>query len=438
MKIVQRIIAVYLIFMIAGAWGVMVGKYEWFPYKTIESVISFYNGYPGEDTTLIEKLMNDSGGIPRRFMFKFASLDKTGMQEVPVPGLKERRANPLMRLSPEAPKGYRMLFGAYDFEETMWGALLLDADGKLINTWHLSTDDLPLSTDPSFRKNMNGTAIHPDGSVIFLMADSGGGIVKVDYCGNKLWTLEGLYHHAISPTDDGHFWTFEGLMVDFDHILARVDTKTGKVVKRIDMKDVRYANPNVHIFDLQQQRNVIDRVHGNDIEQLPNRLAADFPQFVPGDLLISFKTVNLVFVLDPESLKIKWWRIGPWDAQHDPDWNKGGLISVYSNNQRGVGDHSNIITIDPKTYEANVAVPGIKYNFFSGSQGSHHVNEMGTTLVTSPKQGRIFEVNKNGDVVFDFINLYTPETNQTLQLAAGFHLEPDYFDFDTPPKCEKP
>ena len=55
--------------------------------------------------------------------------------------------------------------------------------------------------------------------------------------------------------------------------------------------------------------------HGNDIDPLPAALAPDFPQFAPDDLVISYATTNLLFVLDPESLKVKWWRVGITDYQ---------------------------------------------------------------------------------------------------------------------------
>ncbi len=442
MKLFQKIAIGYVLFIAVLGWGVMIGKFQWFPYRIIEETKDFIAGYDDEDTGILEKLNSDFGRTPSRFIYPFPSLDKTGMVEFSVAGLRERRAVPLMRLTEDAPRGFRLLFGAFDFEDSFWGALLIDPDGKLLNRWLLSTDQLPLSTEPEYRKNMYGVDILPDGSIIFLMQETGGGIVKVDYCGKTMWTLNGVFHHTVSLTEDGKFWTFEGAQKDLDHILTLVDSATGKVVKRIDMKDVRQANPNTHIFDLQRELNVANAVHGNDIKPLPERLAADFPQFASGDLLVSFNTINLLFVLDPDTLAVKWWRVGPWDRQHDPDWNRGGYISVFSNNarshQRGINMHSNIIAIDPRTYKSRITLAGSKYDFYSSINGMHEIGEQGNVLVTSSTQGRIFEVNNNGKVVFDFVNRYSDDAKSALHVSNARFLDADFFEFDTPPVCGKP
>ncbi len=438
MKLFQKIAVGYLLFCAVLTWGVMIGHYKWFPFSVAKEIKDFIDYSAGDNISAFEKLLSDLGGTPHRFLFEYKSLATTGMMEMKISGLKDRRAQPLLRLSQDAPRGYRVLFGAFDFEDTLWGAVLIDSYGKVINTWRLSTDGLQLNSEPDIRKNMYGVDILTDGSVIFLMQEEGGGIVKVDYCGEVVWTLDGEFHHAVSLTGEGGFWTFAGSQGAFDHILALIDVNTGKVLKRIDMENVRAANPHTHIFDLQRQENVNHAVHGNDIDPLPKHLVAEFPQFARGDLLVSYHTTNLVFVLDPNTLKIKWWRIGPWDRQHDPDWNLGGYISVFSNNVRGVGEHSNIIAIDPRTLKSEILVAGSKYELFSLVNGMHEVTSAGTTLVTSTTQGRIFEVNGDGKVVFDFINLFNADANQTLNVSNARYLGPEFFQFDEPPSCEGP
>ncbi len=54
--------------------------------------------------------------------------------------------------------------------------------------------------------------------------------------------------------------------------------------------------------------------HANDAEPLPKEYADAFPQFDAGDLLISFRNINLVFVASPTTGEIKWCR--GWSAGH--------------------------------------------------------------------------------------------------------------------------
>jgi hypothetical protein len=282
---------------------------------------------------------------------------------------------------------------------------------------------------------MYGVDIREDGSVLFLMQEAGGGIVSVNWCGEKNWVLDGVFHHTITPGDDGTFWTFEGAQSDFDPILAQVEVETGQILRKIDMGEVRRANPHAHIFDLQRLPDVPDRTHGNDIEPLPKHLAPAFPGFEAGDLLVSFRTTNLVIVLDPDTLRIKWWRVGPWDRQHDPDWGADGLITVFSNNERGVGEHSNIIAIDPGSFAAEPILLGEAYDFYSVINGAHQVTPGGGILVTSSTQGRVFEVDGKGEIVFDFVNWRSKEKAETLHVADSFFLPLDYFHFEDPPTC---
>jgi hypothetical protein len=127
--------------------------------------------------------------------------------------------------------------------------------------------------------------------------------------------------------------------------------------------------------------------------------------------------------------------VGPWDRQHDPDWNPGGVITVFDNNQRGVGEYSNIVAINPQTLKSEILVDGSQYQFYSVINGMHELTSAGTVMVTSSTQGRIFEVNRDGEVVFDFINRFTPD--RTLHVSNARYLGKEFFDFQTPPNCEE-
>jgi hypothetical protein len=440
MKLAAQLATLWLVFLLSFSAGMAVIYFKVFPYQYVKNIEEFVEGDPGEETTTTKKLLSDANFRPERQIrkFDFKSLNHP-LKALNIPGLRSRREQPLIYLSDAAPRGYRVILAGLDFDDTFWGAVLVGPDGEVVKTWKLSTAHLPVNTRPGHQKNLYGASILPDGSIIFLMQEPGGGIVKVDWCGRNVWALEGLYHHTVSPNDDGGFWTYEGRQSDFDHILALVDIETGKVRKRINMRAVRSANPDTHIFHLQSAPKKIprgDATHGNDIEELPERLANKFPMFSPGDLLISFKTTNLIMVLDPTTLKVKWWRIGPWDRQHDPDWGEDGLITVYSNNARGVGENSNIIAIDPDTFESKNILAGEDYDFYSSLNGTHQRTPSGGVLVASSRQGRVFEVDSDGDIVFDFVNRYDGETSSTLHVGDAFFLSLDFFNESNLPTCD--
>ena len=74
-----------------------------------------------------------------------------------------------------------------------------------------------------------------------------------------------------------------------------------------------------------------DPTHLNNVEPLPRAMAAAFPQFAPGDLLISLRNMNTMAVLDPRTRKIKWAMSGQFVQQHDPDFLPNGNIMLFDN-----------------------------------------------------------------------------------------------------------
>ena len=432
---IRKIAIWYLIILAAFAWGVATMEAQVFPYGLIREAIDFVKGTESDDTTVGEKFANDFGIKPTRLMYDAPVVDTTGYVAVPVPGLKDRRDLPLMTLDPQAPEGYRLLFGVVDHENGFWGALLIGPDGGLVRSWLLNADDVQLTDTPATGRTMYGVAMLHDGSILFLIQDQSGTIVKTDFCGNRLWAIQNQFHHVITPTEDGGFWTFQGQEYDFDVIFRLIDATTGEGRKTFTLDDIRMANPATNIFDLQRVPNSKDAFHGNDIDPLPTALAGAFPQFEPGDLLVSFRTTNLIFVLDPDDLKVKWWRIGAWDRQHDPDWMPDGTISVFSNNFVSPLRYSSIVVIDPKTLDHRTTVVGDDYLLYTKINGEHETTPAGTTLITSSAQGRVFEIDREGRIVFDFLNFYDVEENTTLHMSKAFFLEESYFDGGKLPTC---
>ena len=171
------------------------------------------------------------------------------------------------------------------------------------------------------------------------------------------------------------------------------------------MEDIIAANPEIDILELRRlhangedtnERNtkgewLEDSFHLNDVEPLPIALAGAFPQFTPGDLLVSARELNLLFVIDQETLRVKWWRVGDTQRQHDPDWEPNGKISVLNN--RMSRDYSEIVDIDPRTYQRTVRLDGRDFDFYTRIRGEQQRLPDGHLVVTSTRQGRAFEID---------------------------------------------
>ena len=395
-----KLARLYLVALFFFCWGLIAARFEVFPWGPIASlgseVIAFAKGDPTEDTSLLQKIRNDAGFTPERFLRDYDAAGFAGYEEVPLASVQARRQAPRLKMTPEAPGGLRLVVGAFDFEDAFWGAVLFDEQGQAIHRWPLSSEITALNDTSDLLKNLYGVAFFPNGSAVFNMQEVSGGVIKVDACGQVLWTKAGDYHHVVSPTEDfSAFWTFAGGQDELHPRLLLIDAQNGRTLREIDMADVARANPDIFIFDLQREAEVRHATHPNDISPLPAALAGAFPQFAAGDLAISYHTTNLIFILDPQSLKIKWWYVGAGDGQHDPDWEEDGTISIFNNRwrdeRRGVTPASTIVAIDPRAQRHHTLLDGADYGFYSSANGRHEITDAGTLLITSSKQGRVFD-----------------------------------------------
>ncbi|MEO0763875.1 MAG: arylsulfotransferase family protein, partial [Pseudomonadota bacterium] len=282
-----------------------------------------------------------------------------------------------------------------------------------------------------------------DGALVFGF-DGGRSIQRIDSCGTRQWSAFGPFHHALEIDEaDGALWTMEAAGTGSDFVA--LSAETGAVLSRLGTQDIINARPEIDLLKIRMEhdnlRNTNRRVtfgrwltrhenfHFNDVDPLPPRLAGRFPMFEAGDLLISARELNLVFVVDRETGETKWWRVGAWNRQHDPDWLEDGRIGVYDN--RMSRDYSQILAIDPATYETEVLVDGRAMDFYSRIRGKMQVLADGRVAVSSPQQGRVFETGPAGGVVLDIVNPHPARDGYVLPISEIQVFDEDHFDFAT-------
>jgi hypothetical protein len=434
MNKIRTISLCWLVFLAGFFGGLYVYDAHVWPYSLLKNVKNFVAGHVAESLSLMEKIENDFNFRPTRHI-KVNSAEKAfeseKYKELKGLTLNPRRKNPKISLSYNAPDGYRVIHGTFDFDKVLHGAVMLDPEGRVAHVWHISQEGL----DWEHRKDTNvfphGFEIAPDGSIVTAF-DEGNAITKYDYCGNVLWRLEGDFNHSIAFEGNDAIWCLK----DYN-LLVKIDYHTGEVLKKIPLEKVMDANPDIDIFgilqsDTQEGSNWLhDYWHLNDVDPLPEELEQYYPGFSAGDLLVSLRSSNLIFVMDQETLKVKWWRQGLTRRQHDPDWNDKGTITIFNNNMhRG---YCNITELNPFTYEYDILVDGETYNFYTWWKGKHQMMPDGGVLITSPDQGRVFETNGEGNITFEFLNTYGGSQENMAVSEARFLPENFFKDL---PQCE--
>ncbi|MEO1701497.1 MAG: arylsulfotransferase family protein [Pseudomonadota bacterium] len=429
----------YLFGVATFSWGFAAGGNHIFPGPMLnlikDEVSDFTKGSSFENLSLSQMLQNDLGGTPYRLIRDHAPAFPNQFSEMPVPGLKDRRQNPRTFIDEDRSDFFRMVVGAFDFEEAFWGAVLISPAGDVVHTWHLKGDSEALTQRRDTLKIGYGVAVFPDGSIVINKQEDGGGLSLRTLCSELAWSKPGVFHHSAEPTERGDaFWTLGGYQSDIYPELVLIDAATGDTLRQIDMAEVDRANAHISILHMTRHEEKIGEVvfghvtHPNDVEPLPSAIADAFPMFEAGDLLINYRNINLMFVLDPETLQIKWRNFGALDAGHDPDWQPDGTIVAYDNSaraaDRAIPLYSRIVSIDPITGQSKAIVEGKAYDFFSKYNGRQQVTPNGTVLITISTQGRVLEVDpRTGDVIFDFVNSYDWKEGKTLHLSDAFAID---------------
>lgn len=318
---------------------------------------------------------------------------------------------------------------------------LLDEAGTVVNTRPIDYSRIKEGGNPGEFAHI--ATMLPDGSVLVVWDDAPG-MARLDACGDPVWArTDQIYHHSIERGVDG-YWTWQSAIWNGgeDQRMIRFDAETGEILESIDLIDDVIAKspasrlamviPEDYKFDrTTKYGDRADLFHPNDLEELMPEMAAAFPQFAAGDLLVSNRNIDQLAVIDRKTGAVKWAQYGPWQHQHDADFQPDGTITVFSNNTDRF--RSSIIQVDPKTGRARDLFGGTGLSFDSFIMGKHQHLENGNWMITSTMQGRVMEVTPEGRIVREYNNILDDSYN-TLVLYSE-HLDPGYLT--TVPECAK-
>ncbi|MCB2125633.1 MAG: hypothetical protein KDD97_08510 [Rhodobacteraceae bacterium] len=318
---------------------------------------------------------------------------------------------------------------------------LLDEKGEVVSTRPIDYSRIKPDGDPGEFAHI--ATMLPDGSVLVVWDDAPG-MARLDACGDPVWSkTDQIYHHSIEKGVDG-YWTWQSAIWNGgeDQRMIRFDPETGDILESIDLiDDVIAKSPRNRLlmeipegYEFDRTTHYGDRedlFHPNDLEELLPEMAAAFPQFEAGDLLVSMRNMDMLAVIGRKTGEIKWAQYGPWLHQHDADFHPDGTITVFSNNVDRF--RSEIIQVDPKTGESRNLFEGKDVSFDSYIMGKHQKLPNGNWMIDSTMQGRVLEVTPDGRLVREYNNILDDRHN-SLVLYSEF-LKPGYLT--TVPQCGK-
>lgn len=351
------------------------------------------------------------------------------------------------------------------YTENGFGAWLVDEQGQKLHQWQIPFSSVfPQPEHVQWNAGDKALAWHgahlfPNGDLLFNFQDNnfpyGSGLVKIDKDSKVLWKLARNTHHDVTVDEDGSIWVPslhyrpEGIPSTphikpwyYEDTVLHV-SPDGEVIEEISILDAVAAGaPGLLSLNYTDNLDIPggDVFHLNAAEPLPASIAAAFPMFKAGDLLVSLRNVNAAVVIDRTTKRAKWVLAGPFAKQHDPDFLPNGHILLLDNQG---GDPacggSRVVEIDPATQAVVWQYDGCAdpRHFHSLLRGMEQLLPNGNVLITEAQGGRVFEVTRDPQpvVVWEYFNVLAQQQGTTRigLVNHGERFAPGTLDFLAPP-----
>ncbi|RKZ41105.1 MAG: hypothetical protein DRQ49_06130 [Gammaproteobacteria bacterium] len=334
--------------------------------------------------------------------------------------------------------------------------LLISMEGEIVHEWHFPFSSVwtnpPHIAFPVSDDFITGRKAHlyPNGDLLAIYVGNGDtpwgyGLVKIDKNSKVIWKYAEHVHHDVDVGSDGKIYTLiqeittekiPGIalappMIEDSIVIL---SPQGQELKRLSISNVFRNSDFSSILKWPANNSKGDIWHTNTVEVLDKQFAALFPFLKEGQVLVSMRNVDTIAVIDLDNERVVWATRGPWHWQHDPDFLSNGNMLIFDNlGHRGKGGESRIIEFDPMTMEIIWQYTGDdKDILFSRTMSSQQRLPNGNTLITESKNGRILEVTREKEIVWEFLTPFRvpnePQRAATINGAQRFH--PDSLNFE--------
>lgn len=350
---------------------------------------------------------------------------------------------------------------------------VVELDGASVQSWTIDwfalwpdADHVPEIFQPKQKPgtHIHGAVLMDNGDLVFNFEYQG--MLRLDVCGDVVWRLPYLTHHSIDLDEDtGNLWVsgrvfheepspkFPNHTPPFDESTVLEVSPSGEILTEISLLDLLQKSDlrgllHMDSFDdIQRGRTKTtgDTLHLNDVEVFPSSLPAG--RFKPGDLMVSLRNIHTVLVFDPKTEEIVYRQTGGFVGQHDPDFLDGDRISVFDNAVAVEDDaprESRVVIFSDKAgdgaaevyYAGSEAAP-----FYTDVMGKHQWLSNGNLLLTESTRGRAFEIDGNGEIVWQYVNLvndqgWTGLIDEAQRLPLSY--DKAFFDDQRKQRCGDP
>lgn len=356
-------------------------------------------------------------------------------------------------------KGYTLYTSAGDPS-----AKLINMAGNVVHEWRQPFSAIwdksaaVKNPQPDELVYMDKARLLPNGDLLAVYIAGGDtpwgyGLVKLDSDSNVVWRYLSHAHHDFDIAPNGTIYvltndfTSEELKGLEDLEQPRLDdfvavlTPDGRETKKISLTQALAQSRFRSVFMTVPKYALSDPLHTNSVQYVTADLAKNISFAREGDLLLSFRNVSTIAVLDVESGKITWAARGGWLWQHDASLQSDGRITMFDNlGGFREANAARVVELDPETmaltpiYEGDEEQP-----MHSPLRSSAERLPNGNMLVTESDGGRLLEVSKEGQIVWSYINPVRDTEDERFipVLSWGQRIDPKGLDPEFVAKIEQ-
>lgn len=313
-------------------------------------------------------------------------------------------------------------------------ASLMDMRGRVLHTWSIAAGD------------WTAVAIDENGDLFFVSLDKM--LVKLDWNSKIIWKNELRFHHYIYLAKDGNIYSLTRkkmyipdnsysipILDDYITILSSGGTVKqqisifklfGNMVDKRKLEKIKQfiLAANYTIPMKREEESPLDIFHANSIQVINKDVDGLCKK---GDILLSIRELNIVAIVDPVKEKVIWsWGENYLERQHSATFLDNGNILIFDNGYKR--NHSRIVEVNPITKKVELKyVANPPSSFFCKLGGAVHKLASGNMLITDTMRGRVFEITKEGEIVWDFYNPVINEMGQRAVIMDMTRLSPEEY-----------
>ena len=303
---------------------------------------------------------------------------------------------------------------------------LIDMQGELVHTWQVET------TLQSYCRLL------PDGNLVYPTHDRSDvargpiGIYEIDPDSRVVWSYSCRADHDFQVLANGHYLIHtigESMCPALGTELKRhpyiVEATRDKELvwewrgeeHLEELEELLPADAWQHLMSRARNEFAFDWAHNNTLQVIPpnqthekEKEAGGATRFTPGNIVISYRSIDVVAVIERESGRIVWaWGPGIIDGQHKPHMLPNGNLLIFDNGTlRG---YSRVIELNPLSEEIEWEYTGIPRESFHSKyiSGAQRLPN-GNTLICEGNKPRFLEVTADAEIVWEYHNPYRNES----------------------------